>query len=174
MYQVSTQLVSPQRQCCLPVPRVGRKIVDAVVCRLSFFARLFCPFYAVMSWHLSCRLVEATDLSMQVFLHGCQNGIMMEAVTCMLLITMVCREGHWQIAEEMFRLCFAGAMDFQGLDNIAILPEVKRKDSVIGHGLLHEVMDARLHMPDALARSSMGCTGLIKKFLYFASLVFYS
>jgi hypothetical protein len=68
----------------------------------------------------------------------------------MLLTTTVSRAGHWQIAEEIFRVCFAGAMDFQGLDNLETSSEGER-DGKDRHGV-----------PDALTQSTQKCACLMR------------
>jgi hypothetical protein len=70
----------------------------------------------------------------------------------MLLTTTVSRVGHWQIAEEIFRVCFAGVMDFQGLDNLE-KGERDGDDGATSHHLLQAVKDTRLSVSDALSQS---------------------
>ena len=58
----------------------------------------------------------------QMFLHSRRSGVLMDAVTCMVVVTTVSRAGHWQIAEDVFRLSFSQSVSFRALDDLAACP----------------------------------------------------
>lgn len=64
-----------------------------------------------------------------MFLHSRRSGVPMDAVTCMVLVTTVARAGHWQTAEDMFRISFSGSVTFRALDDLTAAAPPRADDS---------------------------------------------
>ena len=56
---------------------------------------------------------------MQILLKMRENGVMLEGVTCMALITSVAAHGAWPLSEEILRCSFADSFLFQRLNNLS-------------------------------------------------------